>query len=239
MTTFALIHGAWGSGWHWGAVPHELRRMGHDVVAPDLPCEDSDAGFDDYADVVLDALSDTGGDVVVVGFSLGGHTAALVADRRPVRELVYLAAMLPEPGVSLNDQFRRGDRLLLSEYMSGVAGPGEDGISRWVDFGVYHRTSCHDCAEPVARERFERSRGQSNRPYRDPCSLATQPDVPTRYLMCSEDRLMNNPYWRPVVSTRLGIRPLELPGSHSPMASRPEELTLILAASAQAEHERG
>ena len=123
MTTFALIHGAWGSGWHWASVPAELRSMGHEVVAPDLPCEDPHATFDDYAEVVLGALSETrDDDLVVVGYSLGGHTAALVAARRPVRELVYVAAMLPEPGLSLNDQFRRGDRMLLPEYASGIEG---------------------------------------------------------------------------------------------------------------------
>ena len=114
MAIFALVHGAWGSGWHWGQVPHELRRLGHEVVAPDLPCEESDATFDDYAAVVLDALADApAGEVVVVGFSLGGQTAALVAAARPVHQLVYLAALVPEPGVSLSEQFHRGDRLLL------------------------------------------------------------------------------------------------------------------------------
>lgn len=40
---------------------------------------------------------------------------------------------------------------------------------------------------------------------------------------------MNNDYWRPAVSARLGIVPVELPGSHSPMASRPKELARLLA----------
>ncbi len=229
MTTFALIHGAWGSGWHWAAVPGELRRMGHEVVAPDLPCDEPDATFDDYAAVVLAALEDIQGDVVVVGFSLGGHTAPLVAVRRPVRELVYLAAMVPEPGVSLSDQFARGDRMLLPEYAAGVDHPDEHGLSRWVDFDVYYRTGCHDCPEPLARERFERSRSQSNRPYRHPCSLKARPDVPTRSILCSGDRLLNNAFWRAAVPVRLDTEPIELPGSHSPMASRPEELALLLA----------
>jgi len=231
VTTFALIHGAWGTGWHWAAVPDELRRLGHAVVAPDLPCDEPDATFDDYAAVVLGALEDIpGDDVVVVGFSLGGHTAALVAGGRPVRELVYLAAMVPEPGVSLSDQFARGDRMLLPEYAAGIDGPDEHGSSRWVDFDVYYRTGCHDCPEPVARERFERSRSQCNRPYRNPCSLGAKPDVPTRYILCREDRLMNNSFWRAAVPGRLDTEPFELPGSHSPMASRPEQLALLLAA---------
>src|ERR687893_268576 len=70
VSTFALIHGAWGSGWHWGAVPDALRALGHGVVAPDLPCDEPEATFDDYADVVVDALAGVHDDVVVVGCSL-------------------------------------------------------------------------------------------------------------------------------------------------------------------------
>jgi pimeloyl-ACP methyl ester carboxylesterase len=231
VTTFALIHGAWGSGWHWATIPERLRDIGHDVVAPDLPCEDPGATFDDYAQVVLDALSAArDDDVGVVGYSLGGHTAALVAARRPVRELIYLAAMIPEPGMSLNDQFARGDRMLFSDYIAGIEGPDEAGISRWVDFDVYHRTSCHDCEEPTARERFARSRGQSIRPYGSPCSLTTHPRVPTRYLLCTEDGLMNNEFWRPALHERLDVEIVAIPGSHSPMVSRPEDLVDFLVA---------
>lgn len=232
------MHGAWGSAWHWASVPRELRTLGHDVVASDLPCEDTDATFDDYAAVVLTALDDTAGDdVVVVGYSLGGHTAALVAAARPVRELVYLAALVPEPGMSLSEQFARGDRMLLSEYMAGVE-RSDDGSSRWVDFDVYHRTTCHDCDEAVARERFERSRAQSNRPHRSPCSLSAKPDVVTRYVMCSEDRIVANSFWRDAVRSRLGIEPEQLPGSHAPMASRPRELARLLAAGVAADGSR-
>ena len=231
MTTFALVHGAWGSGWHWAGVPAELRALGHAAVAPDLPCDDREATFDDYADVVLAALGEArDADVVVVSFSLGGHTAPLVAALRPVRELVYLAALLPEPGVSLGEQFRRGDRMLLPEYAAGVDRPDEHGLTRWVDFDVYYRTTCHECSEPVARERFERSRAQSIRPYRTPCSLTARPEVPTRYILCRDDRLIDNSFWRPAARARLGTEPVELPGDHSPMASRPQELARLLTA---------
>ena len=228
MSTFALVHGAWGSGWHWGAVPARLRQLGHEVVAPDLPCDEPEATFDDYAAVVLDALGDAD-DVVVVGFSLGGHTAALVSARRPVRELVYLAALVPEPRLSLNDQFARGDPMLLPEYRAGLAANGRGG-SRWVDFGVYHATTCHDCDEAVARERFDRSRGQSQGPYGQPCSLDALPEVPTRYISCTEERLLNVAYWSSVARHRLGTEPIGLETSHSPMASAPERLAQLLAA---------
>ena len=228
MSAVALIHGAWGSGWHWGRVPELLRDRGHDVVAPDLPIEDPDATFDDYAGVVCDALEPVagdGGDVLVVGFSLGGHVAPLVAARRPVRELVYLAALIPEPGRPLAGQAARG---LHPEYLAGIEGPDDQGRSRWVDFAVYHQVACHDCTEPVARERFDRSRAQATGAYRVPCSLDALPDVPSRYVVCTDDRLLVNDFWTEAARSRLGVEPEELASSHAPMASQPEQLVDLL-----------
>jgi pimeloyl-ACP methyl ester carboxylesterase len=228
MTTFALLHGAWGTGWHWGSVPEELRRLGHAAVAPDLPCEDPAATFDDYADVVVDALEGAE-DVVVVGFSLGGLTAPLVAARRPVRELVYVAAMLPVPGVSLHEQFHAGGRLLHPDYLAGIEGPDQQGATRWVDFDVYRRVGYHDCPEAVARARFARSRRQCTGAYRHACSLPAMPSVPSRYIVCTEDRLLDNGFWRPAARERLGVEPLEIGTGHSPMTARPAEVAGLLA----------
>jgi pimeloyl-ACP methyl ester carboxylesterase len=41
VAMFALIHGAGDVGWYWHLVDAELSRRGHDVVAPDLPCDDN------------------------------------------------------------------------------------------------------------------------------------------------------------------------------------------------------
>jgi hypothetical protein len=46
--------------WYWHRVVPVLRGRGHDVVAPDLPCEDDSATFSDCADVVVDAIGDRG-----------------------------------------------------------------------------------------------------------------------------------------------------------------------------------
>ena len=40
MTTYVLIHGAADTAWYWHLLEAELRSRGHDVVAPDLPCDD-------------------------------------------------------------------------------------------------------------------------------------------------------------------------------------------------------
>ena len=102
VATFALIHGGGGSAWDWHLVAPALREHGHDAVAVDLPGEDESAGWEEYADAVVEAIGDRRG-VVVVGHSLGGYVAPLVCVRIPVDLLVLVAAMIPSPGARFAD----------------------------------------------------------------------------------------------------------------------------------------
>jgi Alpha/beta hydrolase family len=36
MTTFVLVHGAWGGGWQWRGVARLLRTAGDEVTTPTL-----------------------------------------------------------------------------------------------------------------------------------------------------------------------------------------------------------
>src|SRR5437868_6180217 len=95
MTTFSLVHGAWGGGWAWDLVRAELEARGHVVHTPDLPCEDVDAGVEEYAAAVPAAD-------VVVGHSLGGFTIPHVEGQTHV----FLAALLG--GTGWTDVFAPG-----------------------------------------------------------------------------------------------------------------------------------
>jgi hypothetical protein len=48
--------------------------------------------------------------------------------------------------------------------------------------------------------------------------------VPTRFLLCRDDRLFPADFMRRVVRERLGIIPDEIDGSHCVALSRPKEL---------------
>ena len=88
MATYSLVHGAWHGGWAWDLVRAELEARGHTVHAPDLPCEDVDAGVLDYAALVPPAD-------VVVGHSLAG----LVIPHVEAGLTVFLCAFVGEvPG---------------------------------------------------------------------------------------------------------------------------------------------
>src|SRR3954454_20671786 len=100
MATFVLIPGAGSDAWSWSRLVPLLREAGHEAIAIDLPCADDSKDFDDYADVVVGAMRDASAEperTIVVGHSLGGFTAALVAAREPIAMVVLLTAMVPGP----------------------------------------------------------------------------------------------------------------------------------------------
>lgn len=88
MTTFCLVHGAWHDDACWAPLVTELEHRGHVCLTPVPPLERHDATFEDYAKVVVDAL--TGVDApVVVGHSISSAVVPLVALRKRVALLVY------------------------------------------------------------------------------------------------------------------------------------------------------
>jgi pimeloyl-ACP methyl ester carboxylesterase len=217
MGTFALIHGAGDTAWFWHLVDPELRRLGHEVVAMDLPCEDDSAGLAAYADTVVEAIGDRS-DLVVVAQSFGGYTAPLVCERVQVDLMVLVAGMVPSPGEPANDYFTNtGWR---PTPLDNVEGP--EGMSR--EDAETIATFYQDLAPDLAAEAVRRGRGQSETPGEEPWPLEAWPDVPTRFLLCRDDRLFAAAWVRRVVNERLGITPDEIDGSHCVALSRPNEL---------------
>jgi pimeloyl-ACP methyl ester carboxylesterase len=214
MATYVLIHGAADSGWFWHLLEAELRVRGHDVVAPDLPCDDDSAGLAEYADAVVDAVGDRGG-LVVVAQSFGGFTGPLVCDRLPVDLLVLLAGMVPRPGERPEDwPANTGLAEARREQDQGDGRAPDDEVALFM----------HDVPRPLAEEALRRSRHQSDTPGKDPWPLPSWPDVPTRFLLCRDDRIFPAEFMRRVARDRLGIVADEIDGSHCVALSRPGEL---------------
>jgi pimeloyl-ACP methyl ester carboxylesterase len=69
-----------------------------------------------------------------------------------------------------------------------------------------------------------RWRDQSGTPLDRPWPLRAWPAVPTRFLLCRDDRVFPAEFLRRVVRERLGITPDEIDGGHSTALSRPKEL---------------
>lgn len=232
MTTFALVHGAWHGAWCWDRLAPELESAGHRSVAMDLPCDDPSATFETYADVVVRALDGAGDDVVLVAHSMGGHTIPLVAARRPVRALVYVCALLPLPGASFAEQWAAQPDMLVEGHAAGISPPDDQGRTRWLDEDRARETFYADCEPEVAAEAFRKLRPQAGTPYGRPSALESLDLGPATYVVCAEDRIVNPDWSRRAAPERLGVEPVELPGSHSPFFSRPADLAGIVLAAA-------
>ena len=210
MANYVLIHGAGSDSWYWHLVAPRLSALGHDVLCVDLPCDDDTAGLAEYADVVVDAVGDRL-DLILVAQSLAGFTAPIVCDRLTVSLLVMVAAMTPQPGES----------------------PGEWWVNTRHQFPDPFDPAeifAHDLPLDLAAESLNHLRDQSATPFEKPWPLETWPDVPTRFVLCRDDRFFPADFQRRVVHERLGIVPDEMGGGHLPALARPEELVQRLEA---------
>ena len=210
MSTYALIHGAGSDSWYWHLVAPELEALGHQVVAPDLPCDDDGAGLAEYAEIISDAIGDRSG-VILVAQSLAGFTAPLVAARIRVELMILVAAMVPKPGEALGEWWANTGHVFAEPF---------DPVEVF----------CHDLPLGLTAEAGEHARAQSSTPFEKPWPLAAWPNVPTRFLLCRDDRFFPAEFQRRVVAERLGIEPDEMDGGHLPALGRPRELVRRLEA---------
>ncbi|MFT3702167.1 MAG: alpha/beta fold hydrolase [Agriterribacter sp.] len=109
--TYVLVHGAWQAPYVWDSVQADLSKSGNKVIVVELPGHGADTtpthtlSLDVYRDKVIDAISKTDSNVVLVGHSMGGMVITAVAEKVPgkIKKLVYVGAFLPATGQSLTD----------------------------------------------------------------------------------------------------------------------------------------
>lgn len=82
----------------------------------------------------------------------------------------------------------------------------------------------HDVPPGLASEALARGRAQSEARMDEPSPLEAWPNVPTRILLCREDRFFPAAFVRRVARERLGITPDEIDGGRCVALSRPKEL---------------
>ena len=226
MTTFVLVPGAGGQAWYWHRVVPRLAFRGHDAVAVELPAGDEEAGFEDYVRTAVRAVppgaarASGGAGLAVVGQSLGGLVAPVVAQQCSADLLVLVAPMIPRPGETGGEWWQVTDQ----------AGPS--GASRRTRDATRQRWMTTPCTSTTSRraraEAMRRPVEQTDGPFRDPWPLDRWPDVPTRVVVGSGDRLFPPDFVAPLARQRAGVDPDLIDTGHLPALADPDALVDLL-----------
>ena len=219
MTTFCLVHGAWHDEACWAPLVGVLEARGHECITPVLPLENLDASFEDYADVVIDALCGCEAPVLV-GHSMSSAVIPLVALDRPVALLVYLCpAMAGFPAPAGEPPYQR----------TGYTRPPVDDHGRMCWPRAQAITQLYARLDRNSAERLAaRLRPQPRAVFNNPYPLTTPPRVPSAFLYARDDELFDDHWSQWIARALLRIEPLELPGGHFPMLEHPALLADML-----------
>lgn len=235
MSTFVLIHGAWHGAWCWEPVRLELSRLGHRVIAPDLPGLGQDttplegltlAGWAEHVSGIIRGCDEP---VVLVGHSRGGVVISEVAERMPDRisRLVYLAAFLVPTGKTLTDMlFLDAARDVARDAM--VMQP--DGLSSIIPSERVAELFYNKTPPELQVRAAERLRPEPMMSFMTPLNLTDSGfgSVSRAYVECLQDRAIPIGLQREMQRALPCAPVITLDSDHSPFYSQPAQLAAAL-----------
>jgi pimeloyl-ACP methyl ester carboxylesterase len=217
-----MIHGSGQGPEGWKLLARELEQRGHTVITPAFEVNRTARGLLWHAETIVSALDGSDlspANVVCVAHSASGMYLPLIAERWSPRRMVFLAAVVPHPGMSVMEQHKADSTMFNPAWVR--QNPAEDKVA--LEF-VYH-----DC--PPNRLDWVLSTRlvfYNKRALEEPCPLRAWPQVPSSYIMCADDRTITPAWQRKAARELLGVEPIELPGGHCPPVSRPAALADVL-----------
>jgi len=216
---FVLIPGAGGTAWYWHRVVPLLQDAGHEAIAVDLPGDDPNAGLAEYAGLVTDAIGGHA-NVVLVAQSLGGFTAPLVAAKVPLRALVFVNAMIPQPGETAGAWWDN-----TGAVQARIAAAQQGGYGTEFDMFTYF---LHDVAPDIAAAGEPHQRPEADAAFASACDFSAWPPVPIHVVAGADDRFFPARWQQALARERLGVEADVLPGGHLIALSQPVRLTRYL-----------
>lgn len=219
--TYVLVPGAGSDAWYWNRVIPYLEAEGHRAIALDLPVDDESAGLADYMAIAEGAIAGHER-VTLVAQSMGALTAAALAGRPEVEQLVLVAPMIPAPGETGGDWWANTGQADAARRQAEREGRDPDApFDPMVVF-------LHDVPGEVIEESARHVYDQAGRPFADPWPLEKWPDVETRVVAGQHDRFFPLEFVQRVSRERLGIDPEVVDSGHLVALARPGELANLL-----------
>ena len=220
--TIVFCHGIWADGSCFSKLIPALQKDGHEVIAVQYGLD----SFEEDVATVKRTLNRVGRPVLLVGHSYGGATitASGVDDR--VAGLVYIGAVAPDVGETVQEQ--------LDKYPSDIFSRVEvaDGRAWMLPNGTEFFAG--DLSEeeqklvwathyaPVA-DLFQQQKIRST-PWKS---------KPSWYILTTQDHTVH-PDLQRWVSKRMGATVVEVESSHVPMLSKPDVVIEVIRKAAKA-----
>jgi pimeloyl-ACP methyl ester carboxylesterase len=228
-TPIILVPGFWLGAWAWDEVAQALRAEGHEVTAitlPGLESPDADRSsitLSDHVDAICDAVTAAGRPVVLAVHSATGFSGYIASDRIPeqIAAMVYVDSA---PGIPpLDADFTDAEKPMVWEELA--AEENLDGLSE------EHMETFRQRAVPVPggvlREKIE----LTNDARRDiPSTIIATGFTSEQYKEAAKEGYS---FIAGVPELR-NLTWIDLPTSHWPMWSRPQEVAAIIGDAAKA-----
>lgn len=231
---FVLVHGAFMGAWGWDAVKAGLESHGRTVSVVELPAHGDDttpvsgATLGAYVTTVGDAIDAAGEPVILVGHSMGGMVISQAAEEKTaqINELVYVGALLPKDGDSLQalasqDTTSHLGPAITVDQANGVAKLPSDQL---VDI------FCADCATAEADAIVSHYRDEPLVPLVTPVHLtdAAFGSVPKFYVYTHQDNAVTYLAQQAMTDGVTLAGTVTLETSHAPFLSAPDDLVSAL-----------
>jgi pimeloyl-ACP methyl ester carboxylesterase len=222
-TPIVLVPGFWLGAWAWDEVAAALRADGHDVTALTLPglesaeADRSSIMLADHVDAICDSVTAAARPVVLAVHSGAGFAGYAASDRVPERiaAMVYVDSA---PG-------------------KGASDPDFDGVEKPL---VWAEIAEEENLDGLSEERMEtfrqRALPQPGGVLREAVELTNDArlDVPTTVIATGytseqyKDAVKEGYAWLAGLTELRDVTWVDLPTSHWPMWSRPQELAAII-----------
>ena len=232
MTTapIVLVPGFWLGAWAWDEVAAALRADGHDVTALTLPgLESADADrstitFADHVDAICEAVTAAGRPVVLAVHSGAGATGYGVTDRIP-DQLVAMVYVDSAPATGPLDPDLTAPELPLPSTEQLAEDENLDGLSE-EQLETFQRRAVPQPGAVLREGPVLTNDARLDVPSTVVCTGYTSEQV--------KDAMKEGYAWLGGLADLRDVTWVDLPTSHWPMWSRPQELAAIIGDVAKA-----
>jgi pimeloyl-ACP methyl ester carboxylesterase len=220
--TIVFCHGIWADGSCFSKVIPALQSDGHEVISVQYGLD----SFEEDVATVKRTLNRVGSPVLLVGHSYGGATITASGVDERVAGLVYIGAVAPDVGETVQDQ--------LDKYPSDIFSRVEvaDGRAWMLPAGT--EFFCGDLSEEEQKVVWAtHSAPVYDLFHQQKIKSTPWKSKPSWFILTTQDHTVH-PDLQRWVSTRMGATVTEVESSHVPMLSKPDIVIEVIRKAAKA-----